>query len=170
MSSRASKLPGQAAANRSEWPRDPGAASDPALEPHRAHDDEPFDQPLPAPVPSSTATVEREAFASGYAQGERAGFEAGAHRAESMLRRLSASIDELASLRRTMLAQGEREMVLLALAIARLIVRREVSIDQDLVVTIARVALERLGGNATATLRLNPDDFNAVSASHGDGW
>jgi flagellar assembly protein FliH len=125
------------------------------------------EQPRPR---ASTADIEREAFASGYAQGERAGFEAGAHRAEAMLRRLAATIEELTLLRRDMIAQSEREMVQLALAIARRIVHREVTIDQDLVVTIARVALERLGGKATATIRLHPDDYAAVVASHGESW
>ncbi len=167
MSSRASKLSKQAAASRFEWPKD--SAGNPLMDVAAHADHLPLDVAPAAPA-ISAVQVERDAFASGYAQGERAGFEAGAHRAEAMLRRLSATIDELAGLRRAMLAQGEREMVLLALAIARLIVRREVSIDQELVVTIARVALERLGGSATATLRLNPDDYAIVTAKHGDGW
>src|SRR5690349_19351173 len=77
-------------------------------------------EPPPVPVADvqappgadhSLATIEREAFANGYAQGERAGFEAGTHRAEAMLRRLAATIDELATLRRRMIAQAERELI-----------------------------------------------------------
>jgi len=167
MSSKASRISGRAATSRFEWPRD-GAGPDVAAEgPVPVHAPA---QPPPGPPVPSTASMERDGFASGYTQGERAGFEAGTQRADAMLRRLSATIDELVSFRRTILAQSEREMVLLALAIARLIVRREVSIDQDLVVTIARVALERLGGTATATLRLHPEDYSAVIAAHGEEW
>src|SRR5690349_20277462 len=72
----------------------------------------------------SLATIEREAFANGYAQGERAGFEAGAHRAEAMLRRLAGTIDELTTVRRAMINQTERQLVQLALAVARRIVQR----------------------------------------------
>lgn len=124
----------------------------------------------PASGDHSLATIEREAFANGYAQGERAGFEAGAERAEAMLRRLASTIDELTTLRRTMINQTERQLVQLALAVARRIVQREVTVDQDLVLTIARVALDRLGDSTTATIRLNPEDYRVVVAHHGDAW
>jgi flagellar assembly protein FliH len=108
------------------------------------------------------ASLEREAFAKGYEQGERAGAEAGAKRAEAMLRRLAETIQELAEVRRSMVRQTERQMVQLALAIAKRIVRREVALDSDLTVTMARVALDRLGDSTSVTIRLNPDDFEAT--------
>src|SRR5262249_41175662 len=118
----------------------------------------------------SVAAIEREAFASGYAQGEKAGFEAGGRRAEAMLRRLAATIEELTTLRKSMIAQAEREMVQLALAIARRVVQPEVTIHRDLVMTIARIALDRLGGQTSATIRLHPDDYAVVVESHGEDW
>jgi flagellar assembly protein FliH len=108
------------------------------------------------------ASLEREAFAKGYEQGERAGAEAGAKRADAMLRRLAETIQELAEVRRSMVRQTERQMVELALAIAKRIVRREVTIDSDLTLTMARVALDRLGDSTAVTIRLNPDDFEAT--------
>lgn len=127
------------------------------------------DPPLASPAidmaqhQARLASLEREAFAKGYEQGERAGAEAGAKRADAMLRRLAQTIEELADVRRSMVRQTERQMVQLALAIARRIVRREVSIDSDLTITMARVALERLGDSTSVTIRLNPDDFEATS-------
>jgi flagellar assembly protein FliH len=108
------------------------------------------------------AALEREAFAKGYEQGERAGAEAGAKRAEAMLRRLADTIQELADVRRSMIRETERQMVQLSLAIARRVVRREVAIDHDLTLTMARVALERLGDSTAVTIRLHPDDFEAT--------
>jgi len=108
------------------------------------------------------AALEREAFAKGYEQGERAGHEAGSKRAEAMLRRLTQTLDELADLRRTMVRATERQMLQLALAIARRVVRREVAIDQDLTMALARVALDRLGDSTTVSIRLHPDDFQAT--------
>jgi flagellar assembly protein FliH len=140
------------------------------IDPPRPPAEAPVESSAPASGDHSLATIEREAFASGYAQGERAGFEAGAHRAEAMLRRLAGTIDELTTVRRAMINQTERQLVQLALAIARRIVQREVTVDQDLVLTIARVALDRLGDSSTATIRLNPEDYRAVVAHHGDAW
>jgi flagellar assembly protein FliH len=108
------------------------------------------------------AGLERDAFAKGYEQGERAGAEAGAKRAEAMLRRLAETIQELADVRRAMIRETERQMVQLAMAIARRVVRREVAIDSELTLTMARVALERLGDSTAVTIRLHPDDFEAT--------
>src|SRR5690349_16712897 len=79
------------------------------------------------------AALEREAFAKGYAQGERAGIEAGGKRAEAMLRRVAQTLTDLSGLRDTLIQQTERQMVQLALTIARRIVLREVTLDPELI-------------------------------------
>src|SRR6185295_10977767 len=96
--------------------------------------------PLPTP---SFAELERDAFMKGYAQGERSGAEAAARRGEATLRRLAQTIEELAGLRTELVQKTERQVVELALAIARRIIHRDVSLDRELLVAMARVALER---------------------------
>jgi flagellar assembly protein FliH len=115
------------------------------------------------------AALERETFAKGYEQGERAGLEAGSARVQAMLGRLAESIDGLARVRREMIRQTERQMVQLALAIAKRIVRREVALDRDLTATMARLALERLGDSTAVTVRLHPDDYAAIGEG-ADQW
>ena len=66
--------------------------------------------------------------------------------------------------------QTERQVVQLALAIARRVILREVTLDPDLVGAITHVALERLGDASPATIRLNPEDYAAVSAHRGEHW
>jgi flagellar assembly protein FliH len=128
--------------------------------------------PAPAPVETYAvdheahlAALEREAFAKGFAQGERAGAEASGERSEATLRRLTETLDELTTVRAEMIRQTERQMVHLALAIARRIVQREVSLDPDLLLAMARVALERLGETARVTVRLHPEDYAAAGAT-----
>jgi flagellar assembly protein FliH len=116
------------------------------------------------------AAVEREAFAKGFAQGERAGAEAAGKRGEVMLRRLTETLDELTSLRAQMIHQTEQQMVQLALAVARRVVHREISLDRDLLVAMARVALDRLGDSAQVTVRLSPEDFDATAAARAAQW
>ena len=108
------------------------------------------------------ADVEREAFTKGYAQGERSGEEAATVRAEAVLWRLTQTLEELGALREQMIHKTERQVVQLAPAIAARIVHREVAVDQELLVAMARVALDRLGDRASATIRLNPKDFAAA--------
>ena len=57
-----------------------------------------------------------------------------------MLRRVAQTIEELAQLRRTIMRETERQMVQLALALARRVVLRELSLDPDLVAALAHVA------------------------------
>jgi flagellar assembly protein FliH len=115
------------------------------------------------------AALEREAFAKGYAQGERAGLEAGGKRAEAMLRRVAQTLTDLSSLRETLIQQTERQMVQLALTIARRIVYREVSLDPELIAAMAHVALKKLGTASPATIRLNPEDYTVITRD-GERW
>jgi len=121
-------------------------------------------------VNARLAALERDAFSKGFAQGERAGGEAAAQRAEAMLRRLTETLEELTTLRQQMIHETERQMVQLALAIARRVMHREVSIDQDLLIAMARVALDRLGESAQVTVRLSPEDFEATAAVRSAQW
>jgi flagellar assembly protein FliH len=116
------------------------------------------------------AALEREAFAKGFAQGERAGAEAAGQRGEATLHRLTDTLSELTTVRAEMIHQTERQMVHLALAIARRILHREVSLDPDLLLAMARVALERLGETARVTVRLHPEDYAAAGAARVAGF
>lgn len=159
MSSRARRVAGGAAVTPFQWGGDFVAA--PSAAP-AAHSQPQFDQ---AAHDAHLATLEREAFAKGFAQGEQAGADAAAQRGEAMLYRLTQTLEELTQVRAQMILQTERQMVQLALAIARRVVQREVSIDPDLLVSIARVALERLGDTAQVRVRLHPDDYEAAGAA-----
>ncbi|HUK35942.1 MAG TPA: FliH/SctL family protein [Vicinamibacterales bacterium] len=123
-------------------------------------------RPGVAADPQHLEALERDAFVKGYAQGERAGMEAAATKGQAMLRRLGETLQELASLRAEMIRRTERQIVQLALAIAERVIRREISLDRGLLHAMARVALDRLGEHASATIRLHPDDFAAAQAGH----
>jgi flagellar assembly protein FliH len=115
------------------------------------------------------AALEREAFTKGYAQGERAGLEAGGKRAEAMLRRVAQTLEELGGLRKTLMQQSERQMVQLALTLARRVVHREITLDPELIAAMAHVAIKKLGVSNPSTIRLHPDDYTIV-ARDGDRW
>jgi flagellar assembly protein FliH len=120
----------------------------------------------PAPV-VDMAALERDAFSKGYAQGERAGLEAAATRGEAMVRRLAQTIEELGALRADMMRKSERQLVQLAVAIASRVIQREITLDRELLVAMARVALDRLGDVTSATIRLHPEDYTATTAARG---
>jgi flagellar assembly protein FliH len=127
-------------------------------------------EPDPAALEARRAAIERDAFSKGFAQGERAGAEAAGKRGEVMLRRLTETLDELTTLRAQMIHRTEHQMIQLALAVARRIVHREISLDRDLLIAMARVALDRLGESAQVTVRLNPEDFEATAGARASQW
>jgi flagellar assembly protein FliH len=124
----------------------------------------------PAVQQQHLASLERDAFAKGFAQGERAGADAAATRGDAVLRRLGHTLEELTALRAQIIRNTEEQMVRLALAIARRIVHREVSLDRDLLVAMARVALDRLGDSTRVSVHLNPQDYEETAAACEAQW
>jgi flagellar assembly protein FliH len=111
------------------------------------------------------AMLQREAYDKGYAEGEAAGAAGAREGADALLTRLTDTLQELTTVRAEMIRKTERQMVELALAVARRIVHREVSIDHDLLIAMTRVALERLSGSATVTVRFNPGEYEAIGGA-----
>lgn len=168
MSSRARRLEAPSDVRSFDWtapatdlPRAISPPAEPVSAPAREGDERQQQARLSA--------LEREAFAKGYEQGERAGLQAGGARAEAMLRRLAQTLQDLAELRREMIRQTERQMVQLALAIAKRVVRREIALDRELTRSMARLAMERLGDSTTVTVCLHSEDMAYVASGH-DEW
>jgi flagellar assembly protein FliH len=116
-----------------------------------------------------TAAQEAELFAKGFAQGERAAAAAAQEQTAALARQLTSTLSDLMLVRADMIRHTERQMVQLALAIARRVVHREVSLDADLLLAMMRVALDRLSDAARVTIRLNPLDHQPVAAALAGG-
>ena len=122
------------------------------------------------PVETSLVDLERDTFAKGYAQGERAGAEVASTQADALLRRLTQAIEELAALKGDVLHRAERQVVQLAMAVAHRILQRELDVDRGLLLAMARVALDRLDEHTAATIRLHPDDHAVIMAAPERTW
>jgi flagellar assembly protein FliH len=118
----------------------------------------------PSVIAQRAAVVEQQATERGFAEGERAGQAAARMRAEAMRTRLTATIDEIATLRAGMLRASEQDVVRLAIAIAERIVRREIDTDRTLLLTMARAAARKLGDHSVVTISMHPDDLLAVTS------
>src|SRR5450755_1398284 len=73
----------------------------------------------------------REAHAAGVQEGEIAGRSRATAESQPIVERLGRSIQEIANLRARLRREAEADVVQLALAIARRVLRREVSVDPD---------------------------------------
>jgi flagellar assembly protein FliH len=105
--------------------------------------------------------VRAEAFEAGRQQGD--------HQAKSalqpVLERLNASIAGIMAMRSEVRLGAERDMVQLALLIAKRVLHREIAIDQNALSAIARVAFERLTRSETYTVTVHPRFAAAITAA-----
>jgi len=108
------------------------------------------------------AQLEKNAWEQGFREGQKSVSETGEKSASSMLEQFSKSLEELRSLRRGVLSTSEREVIRLALEVARKIVKREITIDEEIILTLVRVALKRVSDQTLFTVRLNPKDCSIV--------
>lgn len=100
---------------------------------------------------------------SGFAQGEGAGLEAAMGRLETLLNSLGQMLPDLESLHRRACREIEKEMVQLALGVARKIVGREVQTDVEVVAGIVREAVNRVEHAEQITIRMNPGDMQRLA-------
>jgi flagellar assembly protein FliH len=121
------------------------------------------------------AEIEKEAYEKGFAEGERAGRETGEKMVEAVLKQYTQTLEELKGLRRNLLTGSEREVVRLSLEVAKKVVKREVCIDEELILALVKVALSRLADQSVMTVRVNPKDCQSIlhfreSPGHRESW
>ncbi|MBS1858438.1 MAG: hypothetical protein JST11_23915 [Acidobacteria bacterium] len=106
----------------------------------------------------------REARAAGAREGEAAGRSRSQAEMQAALDRVAHSIDDLASLRARLRAQAEADLVKLALAIARRVLRREIALDPDALHGLILGALAKLQGHEIARVRVHPSHASSLTA------
>ena len=119
---------------------------------------------LPSASDTGPASIEREAYERGFADGHRTGSEVTAGAVAARVARLSAAINEISSLRTGLLRSSEQDVVRLSLAIARRILGREATADPSLLLNLARAASAKLAGTGVISIEMHPTEFAAVSA------
>src|SRR5262245_59415026 len=106
--------------------------------------------------------IEKEAYEKGFAEGQKAGMEVGESMGEALLKQYSSGLDALNKLRRELFSTSEKEVIRLSLEVARKIIKREVAIDEELILTLVKVALSRVADQTLITIRVNPRDYQTI--------
>ncbi|HLI84233.1 MAG TPA: FliH/SctL family protein [Bryobacteraceae bacterium] len=126
--------------------------------------------PLASPPPATTPDAGelenriREAHAAGLREGEAAGRGKAAAEMQPVMERLARSIEEIANFRPRLRREAEQDLIRLAMAIARRILRRELAIDPDALHGLILGALEKLQGQEICRVRVHPSHAAAVTA------
>jgi flagellar assembly protein FliH len=103
-----------------------------------------------------------DGLAKGAGEGERTGFERASKKLEPLLESLRDALRQLENLRTETLQDIEKEIVELALAIARKVICREVEMDREVVACVAREALARIDDPGKITIKMNPEDLQFI--------
>jgi flagellar assembly protein FliH len=106
----------------------------------------------------------REAHAAGVREGETAGRNRAAAEFQPAVERLARSIQGIANLRARLRREAEADVVQLALAIARRVVRRELSADPDALRGLVMAALEKLQGQEISRVKVHPSHVSMVKS------
>jgi flagellar assembly protein FliH len=105
-----------------------------------------------------------QARAAAFREGEAAARERAAAEVNTLLERLARSIGELAELRPRLRREAEADMLRLAMAVARRILRREMAIDPGALHGLAMAALEKLGTEQVCRVRVHPSMASEIHA------
>ena len=101
-------------------------------------------------------------YQQGYEAGEAAGRQQGSAEIQAMHVHLARSIEELAGLRPRFRHEAEQDVVALALAIARRILHRELTVDPEALLGLVKAGLEKMEMREIHRVRVSRDDAPLV--------
>jgi flagellar assembly protein FliH len=97
-----------------------------------------------------------------FQEGEQAGARQAAARLEPVAEKLARTIEELSALRARFRKEAERDVVKLAIAIARRVLRREFTVDPAVLLGIVKSALEAIDQRELHKVRMNPEQAKII--------
>jgi flagellar assembly protein FliH len=117
--------------------------------------------PRNAARPSDDRRVE-DAYQRGLRDGEAAASQKFTEHSNQAIEQMSRAIEQLALHRAKIHREAEPELVRLSLAIARRILRRELSVDPDALLGLIKAGLEKIESAETHRVRVHPEHAAAL--------
>jgi len=109
--------------------------------------------------------IERQAYEKGFAKGETEGRLTAQQQAAPLHHALETTLAELDGIRDRIRRQIEREVVELALHVARKVVHHELATSKDAILCVVKDAIDQLDDPGKIAIRLNPEDLKRIQAS-----
>jgi len=122
---------------------------------------EPLSEPVAEPSPDCELQV-RAAQHKGFEEGQAAARESFAQQAEAMQRTLARAVEELTGLRPRCRREAEQDVVALALAVARRILHRELTVAPDALLGLVKAALDKMESREVQQVRVSRSDAAMV--------
>src|SRR5580704_19109430 len=134
--------------------------------------------PPPAPRPAQAPVVgaspaedpwqgeaDKESYQRGFSEGRAVGHDQASMELQPVMDRLSRSLAELASIRSRVRKTAESDLLKLAIAVARRVLHRELTLDPSSIEGLIRVALDKLESRELCRVRVHPDQEQAIRKS-----
>jgi flagellar assembly protein FliH len=99
----------------------------------------------------------KESFQRGFSEGRNVGYSQAAAELQPVMDRLTRSLSELANTRTRVRKAAESDLLKLAIAVARRVLHRELTLDPGSIEGLIRVALEKLESRDLCRVRVHPD-------------
>lgn len=126
-------------------------------------------RPFAFPVFERTeAELRKKAYEEGFQKGYSEGLSQAKGRMEEALGRLEAILRELEDFRRRAFGRAEEEILELAIAVAKKVLRRELMSDRQWVLRTLKEAIEKVTEGDTVKIYLSPDDIDLVKEHQGE--
>ncbi len=119
-----------------------------------------------AGMETDSAANEKKAYAKGYAEGKAAGIQEENAKITASVNDFQIIISSFERLKSEIYKQSETNAVKIALAVAKKIVLREVSVDKDIILSVVKQALGKIMGQEHIKIKINPDDLKIIK-KHG---
>ena len=99
---------------------------------------------------------------AGYQDGVNAGMSEANESVRPIAQRLAKSIEEVTGYKSRFRKEAEQDLVRLAMAVARKILKRELHLDSQTIVAVLRVSMESLDVRDLHSIRMHPQDAGVV--------
>ncbi len=117
-------------------------------------------KPVLATTPSGHSDKEVEAA---YARGRREGLDSAEGNLDTAAQALAAAAEEISRLRDSLAKNSSQDMLRLVMAVSEQIIRREVTADPKVILTIIETALQSSVRTDQYRIRINPADLENVT-------
>jgi len=120
---------------------------------------------------ASLAEIEKQAYQKGFidgekqgvADGERVGFDSVVSKVETLMKSFQEALLQIKNVRNEIYHRIEKEVVELSLAIAKKVICQEIKTDREVVVCVAREALNKVEDTGNIKIKMSPDDLNFIN-------
>jgi flagellar assembly protein FliH len=111
-----------------------------------------------AQLTAEAETREKRVRQQGYQEGEAAAAQKAAQQVQQALQRIAQSVEETLGQRLRMRQQMEEDLIHLAIAVARRILHRELTVDPEALLGIVKAAVQRMEVRELHRVRVSPAD------------